>query len=154
MANKWREDKCKDCGCALILGTNWTEYRKRNYEYLCKDCKRKRTESYDANHRIRYLERHRINARRTNEKYNKKIVSLLGNKCLICGYSPNNYRIHAHEIHGNPHSSSRLYIINHQEDFAPLCKSCHSFTHFCMRFLGLSWNDITRLRESKVRNEK
>ena len=33
---------CIDCGCELILDINWTESRKNNWQYLCKDCQDKR----------------------------------------------------------------------------------------------------------------
>lgn len=37
---------CIHCDCELVLGNNWTEYRKNDYQYICNSCERKRKNAW------------------------------------------------------------------------------------------------------------
>lgn len=70
-----------------------------------------------------------------------KIDELLGRKCFICNREV--LRIHRHEINGEKHSSDPLYILEHINDFCPLCSTCHQTVHRCMKYLHLTWIELT-----------
>jgi len=139
---------CRKCGVTLIIGKNWTEGRKRNYRYLCKDCNNKQTYALRRKNVEKYLKYHREYQRKFKKRQNEKIKKILGDNCFFCGFKPKR-RISAHEIHGNKHSETSSYILNHIEDFVPLCSYCHRAVHFCMNFLDLSWEDILMLVKKK-----
>lgn len=144
--------KCRKCGDILIIGKNWTEGRKNNYRYLCTDCSKKETYILREKNPTHYAKVHREYQLKWKRNMRMKIEERIGNKCRFCGFQGTlKRRISAHEIHGNSHSETPTYILNHSEDFVPLCKFCHRSIHFCMRYLGLTWNDILQLME-KIKN--
>jgi hypothetical protein len=70
---------------------------------------------------------------RLKNKIRKKVLSLIGDKCIICG-SQN--RIQIHEIHGKKHMLLRdgekkyyEYVKAHEKDFVSLCYYHHAFLH-------------------------
>jgi len=92
------------------------------------------------------------------EKKTKKLKELIGDRCILCGKTPQtNQGFAFHEIYGEKHpysGSSRLkYILEHPEDFVPLCRKCHTGVHFCMKFLGLTWNDLNDKKGSWTENK-
>ena len=66
-------------------------------------------------------------------KIRKKIIAILGNKCIICEKSNPERIIIYHEIYGKPHESNPLYTLNHIEDFVPMCKFCHKVLHVFLK---------------------
>lgn len=100
----------------------------------------------DVEYRERLKAKARVRVLKLWRKRRKKLVELLGNKCVICGKTSK--KIHYHEIHGKEHLygySSIKYILEHIEDFVALCITCHSHVHFCMKHLGLTWKQIKDL---------
>lgn len=58
----------------------------------------------------------------------EKIIEKIGNSCCICNKEPK--RLVFHEIHGNPHPYQMNYILEHIEDFIPMCNGCHNRFHW------------------------
>lgn len=116
--------KCETCGTIFSL-----KDRSNSAKTCSEECalllKRKRN-------RILYhrkgKEHHRQNQRRWRKRLRKKIISILGDKCSICGRTPK--RIIFHEVHFKPHNSSYYYILKHIEDFKTLCNFCHVTLHW------------------------
>lgn len=53
---------------------------------------------------------------------------LIGDKCIICGYSGR--RLTFHEIHGKSHNKSNIkYYIDNHKDFVSLCYPHHRLLH-------------------------
>lgn len=82
----------------------------------------------------RYYKKNRIERIKSQyerrEKFKKIIFSKLGKLCVICGKSEN---IHLHEIYGKDHHTKALnYVLEHIEDFTPLCDDCHHALHFIL----------------------
>lgn len=98
--------------------------------------------SVDLKARINCYERMYIEARTALETYFPSLT------CVICGGNDKRARLGVsfHEIHGKNHelSASRrkwAYIIEHHEDFVPLCREHHLLAHILMRD-GFSWERI------------
>jgi len=79
---------------------------------------------------LKWKQTHREHLKRKRrehyEKDREKILDLIGRECRICS-SPQN--IHFHEMFGKPHENKMKYIIEHYNDFVPLCKYCHNGLH-------------------------
>jgi len=66
----------------------------------------------------------------------KKVEQTLGYKCETCDRICDRKIIVYHEIHGISHGSNPHYILNHLEDFVPLCRSCHLWIHkYCTKYI-------------------
>ena len=102
-----------------ILAEKHEDYIKNKQKYLdrCHD-------QYSKN-KIKILEQHKLK----DMEFKKKLGELLGLKCVICGST---HRISYHEIHGNPHKP-RKYVLEHYQDFIPLCSGCHVGLHRFIR---------------------
>lgn len=86
---------------------------------------------------------------RERRRYRKEVAKILGKVCVICkGKWKYSKRIEYHEIYGRKHPTTGKYILKHIEDFVPLCGHCHKHVHWCMEYLGLSWNQIVELRKN------
>jgi hypothetical protein len=81
--------------------------------------------------------KHRIWRHNIQLKFRKKVISALGNKCMICGNSDFRVLI-IHHIHGGGNAEReklgvdyRYYkdALNHLEDFQLLCANCHTILH-------------------------
>lgn len=97
-----------------------------------------KTDTLERDRRYRKKHRKKYNERRRNQNIiiRKKLYQILGNKCIICGVTSNKPKgIIFHEIHGKPHKDNPYYILNHIEDFVPLCKNCHSTYHRFIRYM-------------------
>lgn len=94
------------------------KYRNRNHE----ERKRKRRMNYATN-----VEKYRKYQREWSKKRRKEVEKIIGTQCLICGSTK---KVCFHEIHGKPHPHARYrYVLNHPEDFVPLCFDCHEALH-------------------------
>lgn len=113
------------------------EWRLRNREKLREYDRNRRTPE-----RLEYL---RGKAKERSKKQMMKIRNVLGDKCVFCGSKEN---ICYHEIYGKKHVTSKQYILEHLEDFVPLCYGCHRGTHFCMKQLKLTWKQISKIRDN------
>ena len=83
------DKKCRVCGCQLIPGANWADYRFKSNQYICRKCDNQYHRKYGKQHK----EQHRIYQRRnrlktiykgTPEQYNN-MLKAQDNKCAICG---------------------------------------------------------------------
>jgi len=75
-----------------------------------------------------------------------KILSVLGNKCILCGRSQS---ILFHDKSFINHYHTDGYVLAHINDFVVLCKRCHTMVHFLNRIFGLSWNEILSLKKKQ-----
>jgi hypothetical protein len=99
--------------------------------------------------------------RRYIRKIQLEVQRVIGKTCIICGLSRN---IHYHEIYGRDHPRSELtklhYILNHSQDFVPLCRRHHYVLHRLIfktpstinleKFLSLAQT----LKENKIKTLK
>jgi len=82
--------------------------------------------------------------RRTEERYAK--LNPEGSKCFICSALN---KLHLHKKDGKPHKPFKdmtkqefEYVLLHQEEFVRLCRGCHHYVHWTMKWLKMSWEDI------------
>jgi hypothetical protein len=72
---------------------------------------------------------------RDNQK--KQIVEILGIKCFFCPMTKKDCKVNYHEIHGIKHpykgTMKNQYIINHIQNFIPVCEWCHKTLHSLAR---------------------
>lgn len=86
-------------------------------------------------YRRRNKERINNNQREYRKKQRQKIDDVLGIKCIICGCTLKDRKRSAlHEIHGEEHSYSLSYILNHIDDFVRMCIRCHYTLHSIYRY--------------------
>jgi hypothetical protein len=138
---------CNKCGTELVIGINWSEGRKRNHTYICKSCANLATRDWVRRNYHRCLVTHRKQTFKRGRKISGIIRKKLGNKCLFCGFESIQRNV-AHEIHGKDHhTKSQYYILNNLKDFVPLCRYCHKSVHWCMKYLGMNWEEIKQWGE-------
>lgn len=83
-----------------------------------------------ANRRKYYLKnlvRFRKEGKQKYQEQRKEALKLIGDKCIICGYSGK--KLTFHEIHGEKHHRGMKYYLDHPKDFVPLCYPHHKFFH-------------------------
>jgi predicted HNH restriction endonuclease len=102
------------------------KYDKRYYQ-IHKEQIRGRRKKYYQQHRKERLLRHK----ELSSIKKAKIIQLIGDRCKTCGRMDN---VEYHEIHGKIHTTSYWYILNHVEDFIPLCSLCHRTLHRVLKY--------------------
>jgi predicted HNH restriction endonuclease len=107
------------------------EHKKRHRE-LC----RKNQKLYYKRHKSKILNYQKDYKIKYRKKRREKLLKVFGDKCSICG---SNHNIHLHEIYGKNHSYSLTYVLNHKEDFIPLCYYCHRAWHHILRANPKLW---------------
>lgn len=83
--------------------------------------------------------------RKRRAELKQQIRETFGIRCIFCSYEGPK-RLHLHEIYGKKHTPSRVYILQHKENFVLLCPEDHRMVSRMMSVFGLSWQDILRLK--------
>lgn len=121
------------------------EFETKNATKYCSEkCRRKkRREQYREYWKKRrndkeYLKRHRKTTLRFQEKWRLRAQKKLGSKCILCDYKPEEgqKRVSFHQIFGESHQLGTgvyKYIVEHIEDFVPLCARHHRMLHSLVR---------------------
>jgi hypothetical protein len=90
---------------------------------------------YQLNYSREYKRRHRELA-----------AKIFGENCLFCGAgTTKDGRSNAlHEKHGNPHldTDTAGLAIRNPENWVRLRYRCHNAVHWCMKYFGMSWEEI------------
>jgi len=110
-------------------------------------------EKYERTQRLKKIQ-NRLIRQRKRDIIGKKI----GSDCFFCGCV---IRLQAHRKDGKKHSSlpnlPKRNLISELEQnsdkYVRLCYKCHKSVHWCMKFMGLSWEQITP-KKRQSRNEK
>ena len=73
----------------------------------------------------------------------ERAFALLGYKCFFCPQDSKRALVF-HEIHGEYHDTRDYHrkVLQNPQDFAVVCKKCHTGVHFCMEHFGLDWEGI------------
>ncbi len=120
----------------------------------------KKTGLPTATKQIKLTEKERINRKRNSvnkcnrkiRNYRKKIVEkILGNKCYFCGREGNEeYRLQSHRKDGKKHNNLGDGMPKVEFDkevnsgkYVRVCIICHRGVHWCMKILGMNWDNIT-----------
>jgi hypothetical protein len=131
----------------------WNERKKRIRKESPESRKKmnKATKNWKLNHPNAQKIYRTKNRKLTNayaEKYYKedseKIKEILGSLCILCGSSK---RVCLHEIHGKRHITLKYYILQHIEDFIPLCFNCHNSLHKMSKTKNINWKKFFELRD-------
>jgi len=111
----------------------WRKNNKEKYNASQKRWREKNKERLKLYHKKRRLEQR------------KKLLEALGDNCMLCGFKESKGRkIQFHEIYGSDHPYNKgVYILEHKDDFVPLCHKCHNFIHI----FGRSDGNIDKLVE-------
>lgn len=88
------------------------------------------------------------------QRKGKIIGDKIGNKCFFCGYVT---RLQTHRKDGTEHTSlpnmSKKDMISelskNSNEYVRLCYKCHKSVHWCMIYLGLSWEQIAERRQPR-----
>lgn len=67
--------------------------------------------------------------RKARIKKRTALITILGNRCILCNRELDETNIIIHEIHGKPHPNSFEYISTHKEDFCIICRPHHAMIH-------------------------
>lgn len=79
----------------------------------------------------------------------KRVEKILGINCIICD-SPKRYY---HEIRGKPHKNNNYrYIMEHIEDFVPICYTCHRCLHYILNLDRKNYKNFLELLIKARRN--
>lgn len=86
---------------------------------------------------------------KTEQGQRNKIAQIFTLTCTICGGTDKRSKLGVsfHEVNGKPHirnhSYKLKYILDHVEDFRPVCPRHHKKVHILME-KGYTWNEIIR----------
>jgi hypothetical protein len=77
-----------------------------------------------------------------------EVLSILGGRCYFCGLEK---ALHLHKKDGLRHTNSMAYLLalKRPQEFVLLCISHHKAVHFCMKYLGFTWEKIVELSDAK-----
>lgn len=106
---------CRICNCKLILGDNWLEAKKNNYDYICKSCYNDYTKHYgkswrkeNPNHNNDWVKKNLDKNKATRSNWFKKNPNKvdeysdkhreLGNTFLFDNPFPDNIPVVGHHI--------------------------------------------------------
>jgi len=83
--------------------------------------------------------------RQYRERKKGEALDLYGRACLVCGYS-NVKGLLWHEKSGKSHRGRRGYMeaLKDPDKFVLLCYLCHKGVHWCMGWLGWTWERIEK----------
>ena len=88
----------------------------------------------------------------------KRIIEVsLGSVCTICGSIKT---LRSHRKDGKSHkdlTNISLSALNYEmknRTFVKLCSRCHGCVHWCMRYLGMSWGQISRKNITPIQTRK
>jgi len=107
-----------------------------------KDLHKKRGRFWDK----KYVKKRIFQNRKRNEDYYNEIKKKIGNKCLFCGFKG---KILFHEIHGRKHNLSAYYILEHIENFIPLCFPCHNSLHKTAKHFNIAIRYLEMIQNEK-----
>lgn len=89
-------------------------------------------------------------------KLRQKVLHIFGTKCCLCGiecavFIKKGIKLEMHEIHGIRHPNNNdKHVIEHKEDYAPLCTPCHRMVSRMMKLFGLNWQQILSLKNKST----
>jgi hypothetical protein len=90
--------------------------------------------------------RRRLAAHQWEKDIRRKRDEVFGTECKICGAKKEGrLRMFLHKKDGQSHKCCSAVIrqaLQHPEDWIRLCGKCHDGVHFCMKWLGLTWDEI------------
>ncbi len=128
----------------------WNENHKEERRQYRLKHKKKRNE-----YSRRYHQDHKEGLGKSYKKYRQairdKALKMLGNKCFLC---ERNNKLEFHKKDGQPHNSAKaLAVLENPKEFVLLCvQPCHRGVHFCMKFLGMKWEDFEKIFLTKKVN--
>jgi len=131
---------CQYCGIIIELRPSRAKHRK----YCSPDCSSKAKINKD---KVPNRELQRESGRRAREKRVSIIIDVFGPSCFFC--SNEVVRI-IHRKDGRKHKllssmglgELRRLIETEKDEYVRLCGICHKGVHWCMRWLGLNWDEI------------
>jgi hypothetical protein len=149
---------CKKCKSII-------SYEKRRNSFCSMSCaasirnlgQNRHTHTYkDIAKRTAYLQSDKYKSMRALAQNIRKgskrelMLSVFGNICTICNFEK---RITIHRKDGKTHTDFgemsweeiNNVITNERNEYISVCYKCHNHVHWCMRILGMSWNDIYKL---------
>jgi hypothetical protein len=93
--------------------------------------------------RRRNIQHARESDRARYQNYANQLKQVFGDSCFVCKKHRGNQRFELHEKQGNEHIKKPHIELKEKERFVLLCKTCHRSVHWCMKYLGMSWVDIS-----------
>ena len=93
-----------------------------------------------------YHQKHKVHRNEYDREWKRKLREILrneiGSKCVICGKEPKvpiyhekNFKPHLGLTSKHSGESNPKYILDHKEDFVPLCRLCHTTLHRVHNYL-------------------
>ena len=122
----------------------------RDYQRKLRDLARNNPNDPKAQRFIQYRRKYQREDKAKRSAESKvKLTSLLGDSCILCERKI----VVFHQIYGQRHPYYNFeYQVQHKDDFAPLCVTCHRMVHRMMKLLGINWKTILRLKAKYRRN--
>lgn len=122
----------------------WGEKNKERVQAYRKECREKNREKLKKDSK-EYYQKNKKKWQAYGGEHQRvcrqKVLDLFGNICFFCGACPK--RLSFHEKFGKKHSSPSSYLVlKNPDDWALVCYGHHKGVHFCMKFLGMEWEEI------------
>lgn len=129
-----------------------SKYSKEYYLENSESYKRANKKFYNKNREkiIAYQQGRERNWNSYREKCRDKAIEQLGGVCFLCGGCQDVLCFHEKRGLKHPGTASYKWFFDEPERYGLLCRfPCHRFVHNCMKYLGLSWDEIMVLVKEK-----
>jgi len=150
------ELRCKRCEKKYTIEATPREIEKGRYRKFCsRSCAntRKLTKKVKLNISIglkkSYINRDVYNKGKSERK--KLMLEYFGEECYFCKFIANKKGVWTilHRKDGKEHKKPCTWTIEDLknldvENYVRLCGRCHHGVHWCMEYLGMSWEDIKK----------
>ena len=77
---------CRECG-AILTDENWYTSLKKEYSYICKDCKNKYNKEWQQDNKDKCNQSNR----ESNHRLRDEVINEYGGKCVCCGETRREY---------------------------------------------------------------
>ena len=148
--------KCKGCNKDCIVHATEKAYEKGDYNKYCsRGCANARKHTKAVREKISNSLRGRPNERRGKSMRKELREKLFGTECFFCTFER---RTVLHKKDGKKHKPSKTWSIAelkkvNPDEYVLLCYRCHLKVHWCMKYLGMIWEEIEQ-RFASVRQRQ
>jgi hypothetical protein len=143
---------CKKCNKYYIVEITEKTYLKGDYNKYCsRICANSRKHTKEENEKISKSLKGRIPPNKGKSEKKRLMKEMFENKCKFCNFEATKkgqWTI-IHRKDGKKHKSSREWNINdmkkiNKDEYIRVCGRCHVGIHWCMKYLGMTWEEIEK----------
>jgi len=131
----------------------FSEYHKKWYQLKKAGLPTRTTPKLELTNEERRLRKNLRNRKSQAKRINNRRLALskkYGELCYICGENSvaKHFRVQLHRKDGAPHkkwfhmTNAQFDEVINGDEYILICYWCHKHLHWCMKYLGLVWEEI------------